>query len=277
MHGAIAEADNQIFGCMDYSLGSSTEWMVKQVPDKSHVKRMQSPLLGIAASILFVAAILAVMVYYDVHEQVLQLLGWFEAQGAWAPLLFILVMTAVVVLLLPGVLFTTGAGFVFGLVEGSIYVVVGTTLGATLAFLIARYLFGNRARRFIMAHARLRLVSDELTPNGWKIVLLTRLIPFFPSKISNYFFGLTRFSLRGYIGGSVLGFIPFSIHNVYLGSIAADITTLGARNLDRSPLEWSLYGAGFIVTVIAVVYLNHLARRALARYAEKGDIEEDIA
>ena len=250
---------------------------MKQVPNRPHVNRMRSPLLGIAASILFVAAVLAIMVYFGAHEQVLQLLEWFEAQGAWAPLFFILVMTIVVVLLLPGVLFTTGAGFVFGLVEGSIYVVVGTTLGATLAFLIARYLFGNRARRFIMGHSRLRLVSEELTLNGWKIVLLTRLIPFFPSKISNYFFGLTQFPLRGYVGGSLLGFIPFSIHNVYLGSLAADITTLGARNLDRSPLEWSLYGAGFIVTVIAIIYLNYLARRALARYAEKGAVEEDIA
>jgi hypothetical protein len=42
-----------------------------------------------------------------------------------------------------------------------------------------------------MDHARLRVVSEELTPHGWKIVLLTRLIPFFPGKISNYFFGLT--------------------------------------------------------------------------------------
>lgn len=249
---------------------------MNQSVHRSLASRFRSPLLGIAASILFVAAVLAVMVYFGAHEKVLHLLEWFEAQGRWAPLLFMLIMAAVVVFLLPGILFTTGAGFVFGLVEGSLYVVVGTTLGATLAFLIARYLFGASARQFVMEHARLRLVSDELTPNGWKVVLLTRLIPFFPGKISNYFFGLTRFSLRGFVGGSLLGFIPFSIHNVYLGSIAADISTLGVRNLDRSPLQWALYGAGFIATVIAIIYFNHLARRALARYAEKGQIEEDL-
>lgn len=250
--------------------------MVNQAAHNPRTSWMRSPLLGIAASILFVAAVLAIMVYFGAHEQVLHLLEWFEAQGSLAPLFFVLIMAAVVVLLLPGILFTTGAGFVFGLAEGSLYVVVGTTLGATLAFLIARYLFGTRARQFVMAHARLRVVSEEMTPNGWKIVLLTRLIPFFPGKISNYFFGLTQFPLRGYVGGSLLGFIPFSIHNVYLGSIAADITTLGVRNLDRSPLQWSLYGAGFVATVIAILYLNRLARRALARYAEKGDIKEEI-
>ncbi len=249
--------------------------MLKKIDLNQLAARLQSPLWGSATSILFVAILLAVMIRFGAHEQILLLLQWFEAQGAWAALLFILIMAAVVVLLLPGVLFTTGAGFVFGVVEGSIYVVTGTTLGAVLAFLLARYLFGQRARQFIMGRTRLRLVSDELTPHGWKIVLVTRLIPFFPSKISNYFFGLTPFSLRGYVGGSLLGFIPFSLHNVYLGSIAADISTLGERNVDRSPLEWSLYGAGFVATIIAVVYLNRLARRALTRYEETGVIEED--
>ncbi|MHB8713842.1 MAG: TVP38/TMEM64 family protein [Trichloromonadaceae bacterium] len=238
--------------------------------------RMQSPLWSVAAGILFVAALLAVLIYFDAHEQVLRLLEWFDAQGAWAPLLVILIMAAVVVLVFPGVLFTTGAGFVFGVVEGSIVVVLGTTLGAALAFLIARYLFGERARSFVMARAKLQLVSEELTPHGWKIVLLTRLIPFFPGKISNYFFGLTKFSLPGFVGGSLLGFIPYSVHNVYLGSIAADITALGARKLDRTPLQWALYGAGFIATVVAVIYLSRLARRALSRYTDTGAIKEKL-
>ena len=238
--------------------------------------RLTSPLWGIAASSLCVAALVAALIQFDAHEQVLHLLGWFDAQGAWAPLLFILLMAAVVLLLVPGVLFTTGAGFVFGVAEGSLYVVTGTTLGAALAFLIARHLFGPRARQFVMSHSRLRLVSAELTPHGWKIVLLTRLIPFFPSKIANYFFGLTPFAFRSYLGGSLLGFIPFSINSVYLGSIAADITTLADRGLDRSALEWTIYAAGFVASVIAVVYLNRLARRALARYEEAGAIEEDV-
>lgn len=249
---------------------------MKQTALKRLSTRLQSPLWGIAASILFVAALLGLLIHFGAIDYVLRLLRWFDAQGAWAPLLFILLMAVVVVLVLPGVLFTTGAGFVFGVIEGALYVVIGTTLGATLAFLIARYLFGQRARQFIMARAKLHLVSDELTPHGWKIVLLTRLIPFFPSKISNYFFGLTPFSLRGYVGGSLLGFIPFTINNVYLGSIAADLTTLSTRNLGRTPLEWTLYGASFVATVIAVLYLNRLARRALARYNDQDAIEENL-
>lgn len=235
--------------------------------DCAHTSRRshQSPLLGIGASILIVAVILGVLVHFGAHEQILRLLKWFDAQGAWVSLLFILTMAAVVVLVLPGVLFPPGAGFVFGIVEGSIYVVTGTTLGAVLAFLIARYLFGQRARRFILARSRLHVVSNELTAHGWKIVLLTRLIRL-PRQDLQLFLRLTPFSLRGYTAGSLLGFIPFSCHNVYLGSIVADLSTLGVHDLGRTPLEWGLYGAGFIATVSTVIYLNRLARRALARY-----------
>ena len=150
----------------------------------------------ILVSILFVALVVVLLISVDAHEEVLRLLEWLEAQGIRGPLLFTLLMVVVVVLLLPGVLFTTGAGFVFGVVTGTVCVVVGTTVGAAIAFLIARHLFGERARRYLLRHDRLRLVSDELTPHGWKIVLLTRLVPFFPFKLSNYFFGLTGFSLQ---------------------------------------------------------------------------------
>ncbi len=241
---------------------------MKETETTVRLPRKVSPLWGIVASVAFVGAVLGVLVYFGVHEQVVVLLRWVEAQGIWGPVLFIAVMALVIVFLLPGVLFTTGAGFVFGVVEGTIYVVVGSTLGAAIAFLVARHFFGERAAGFVRSQAKLNLVSQEMTPNGWKIVLLTRLIPFFPSKVSNYFFGLTKFSFQGYVIGTLIGFTPFSLHNVYLGSLAADITTLGVRNTGRTPLEWSLYGAGFVATLIAVIYLNHLARRALARYTK---------
>ena len=229
----------------------------------------------IIISILFVALGVTLLMYFDVHEDVLQLLDWLDALGIWGPLLFIMIMVLVVVLVLPGVMFTAGAGFVFGVVEGTVCVVVGTTLGAALAFLIARYLFGDRASQFVLRRARLRLVSEELTPHGWKIVLLTRLVPFFPYKLSNYFFGLTQFSLRGFMGGTFVGIIPLSLHNVWLGSIAAGITVPGGHIAARTPFEWVLYGGGFLAIVGLVVYLNRLARRALAGYTEEG-VEEEV-
>ncbi len=229
----------------------------------------------IAASVLFVALVLGALIYFDARDEVFGLFAWLEAQGAWGPILFILIMMLAVVFLIPGLVLTTGAGFMFGVVAGSAYVVIGTTLGATIAYLIARYCFGEAATRFVLRHAKLRLIADEVTPQGWKIVLLTRLVPFFPFKLSNYAFGLARFPLLGFVGGTFVGIIPFSVHNAYLGSIAADIATLGTRDGDRTPLEWGLYLAGLVATVAVVVYLNRLARRALSKYTDEGDRGEN--
>ena len=195
---------------------------------------LKRPLLGIAAGIVFVGLVLVVLVYFDLHEQLVVLLEWIDAQGAMAAVYFILLMAAMVVLLLPGIFLTTGAGFVFGLIEGTVLVVVGTVMGASLAFLIARHLFGERASRFILRRSNLQVVSDEMARHDFKVVMLTRLIPFFPSKISNYFFGLTRFTIKGFVLGSLIGFIPFSLHNVYLGSITADLASLSRLRLIRA-------------------------------------------
>jgi uncharacterized membrane protein YdjX (TVP38/TMEM64 family) len=197
---------------------------------------------------------------------VLDLLSCIEAQGALGPLLFMLVMALVVVLLVPGVMFTAGAGFAFGVIEGSVVVVLGTTLGATLAFLLARYGFGRCAEVFLGRHERLRAISNDLGEAGWKVVLMTRMVPFCPFKLSNYAFGLTRVSLRGFVCGTLVGEIPLSVHNVYLGAIAADLATLGQRSGEQTALAWLLYALGFFLVAASVVYLGARARRALARH-----------
>ena len=223
----------------------------------------------ILASTVFVGVVLAALIYVDAQDQVLALLAWIDGQGLYGPLMFLLIMALVVVLFLPGVLFTTGAGFAFGVIEGSIVVVLGTTLGATAAFLLARYGLGERAEAWLGRHARLKAMSNRFASEGWKIVLLTRLVPFFPFKLSNYLFGMTRISLRGFVGGTLIGEIPLSVHNVYLGSLAADLATLGQRPVERTPWEWTFYGAGLVLAVLSVIYLSFWARHVLAVYEEQ--------
>lgn len=230
---------------------------------RGYMSRQLTLVLSTMISIGFVAVMLAVMLYFDTDKQVLYLLEWLESQGLWALLWFVLIIALVVVLLLPGVIFTTGAGFVFGLLQGTVSVILGTTLGAALAFLIARYLFGVRTQAFIASNNQFKLIDLKMNSLGFRVVLLTRLIPFFPSKLSNYFFGFTQVSLRDFVYASLLGFIPFSLHNVYLGSIAADIAALGSRHTERTALEWGFYFAGFVLTIVAVFILNRLASQLL--------------
>jgi uncharacterized membrane protein YdjX (TVP38/TMEM64 family) len=227
---------------------------------------MKSSLAGIIGGLALLVLLLGVLIYFDVHLKLIELLEWIDTQGAWAAVLFIAVMALVVVLILPGIFFTTGAGYVFGIVAGVFYVAVGTTIGSAIAFLIARHLFGARARKFVMAKSKLSLVNDEMTKHDFKIVMLTRLIPFFPGKLSNYFFGLTNFNFWNFVMASFIGYLPFTLHNVYLGSLISDLTAMGEGGLARTPLQWALYACGFVVTIITITYFNSIAKKALAGY-----------
>jgi bacteriorhodopsin len=61
----------------------------------------------------------------------------------------------------------------------------------------------------------------------------------------------------------ISGGIPVTITNVYIGSIAADLATIGSRTASRSSVEWTIYGIGFIITIVAVIYITLIARKAL--------------
>ncbi len=198
---------------------------------------MKSPLAAVLASTTFVAVLVGLLIWFDVDQQLIELLQWINRQGLWAGFWFILIMATATVLLLPGVLFTTGAGFVFGVVYGTIYVVAGTTIGAVIAFLIARYLLGKTGRRLILRHSRIHQITEEMRRHELKVVMLTRLIPFFPGKLSNYFYGITSFTLRGFFAGTFIGLIPFSLHNVYLGSLAASLGNLESG--EEHALRWN--------------------------------------
>ncbi len=241
--------------------------MEKSTATKSGITDKTLPIgKTILVSTLFVAVILGILVAFDTQTYVEQLFAWLDKLGFWAPVLFILIDTVIVVLLLPGVIFTFGAGFLFGVIKGSLYIITATTIGGILAFIVARYLFSDRLSGFLLTHPQLESINREFECRGWKIILLTRLVPFFPFKLSNYFFGLTRFTLRDFVIGTAIGIIPITVTNVYLGSLAADLTSLMSGTSVRSPVSWVVYGLGLITAIFAVVYFTRLAKKGLEPY-----------
>lgn len=227
-------------------------------------------LLGVVLlSTLFVAALLAVMFYFDLQSYFVGFLHWLEGHGMVAYLIFIAINTLIVVFLLPGIMVTMGAGFLFGVIPGVISVVIATTMGAMIAYFVARGCLSERVAQYLLNHPKLKLLREEFVGEGWRFILLTRMVPFFPFKLSNYFFGLTRFSTRDFFVGTLFGIVPITTFNVYLGSLVADIAQLDADIVARSPLAWVFYGFGFVVTVIAVVYVSRHATRALGRYESR--------
>ena len=219
-----------------------------------------------ALGVLLVIAVVAAIFLFGAEAHVLDLIAWFGEQGVWGALVFALIYAAFVVLVLPTLPLTLGAGFIFGLGPGSLLVIMGDGVGATIAFLMARHLLGGRLRLFARKHPKLRLINERFGREGWRVVLLTRMVPFFPFKLSNYFFGMAGYGLSGFVFGTVFGIIPITVTNVYVGSLVADLALLGTPGAARSDIEWAVYGAGFVVALGTTIYLTWLARKALREW-----------
>ncbi len=190
-------------------------------------------------------------------------LDWIAGLGALAPVAFIAIYIAACVAFVPGSILTIGAGVIFGVVRGSIYVSIASTLGATAAFLVGRYLAREWVSARLEGNAKFRAIDEAVGMEGWKIVVLTRLSPVFPFNLLNYAYGLTRVTLRDYFFASWAGMIPGTILYVYIGSLGGDLARAAEGGAGRTPARWALTAVGFIATVAVVVYATRIGARAL--------------
>ena len=191
------------------------------------------------------------------------ILLWIQNLGYVSAIAFILLYIVATIALVPGSILTLGAGVVFGVVWGSVYVLIGAILGETCAFLLGRYLARDWISRKIQHNQTFVELDRALNQEGLKIIFLTRLSPLFPFSLLNYAFGITGISLRDYFIGSI-GMIPMTITYVYLGSLAGNLATIGeATQLANPELQWTIKIVGFIATVAATLYLTRVARRTL--------------
>jgi uncharacterized membrane protein YdjX (TVP38/TMEM64 family) len=208
--------------------------------------------------------LLAMAALFDLQEVLHHWLAEISGLGASGPLLFAGLYILACVLLIPGAVLTLGAGALFGAVAGFVAVSIGSTLGATGAFLIGRYLARDLVAGRIADSARFKAVDEAVGREGWKIVLLTRLSPIFPFNLLNYALGLTRVSLKHYFFATWLGMMPGTLLYVYIGSLAGDLAALSSGGGARTAGEWILYGIGLLATLAATVFVARLARKALA-------------
>jgi uncharacterized membrane protein YdjX (TVP38/TMEM64 family) len=207
--------------------------------------------------LLVVAVVVLAIIYLPLQEA----LDWVEGLGAWGPLALGLIYVLSCVLFVPGFILTVGAGFLFGVVQGTIVVSLASTLGATLACLVGRYLARDQIARMVEGNDRFAAVDTAVAREGFKIVLLTRLSPIFPFNLLNFAYGLTRVPIGHYMLASWIGMLPGTIMYVYFGSVAEDVATVGSG--EKTTAEWALTIVGFAAAVIVTVFVTRIARRAL--------------
>lgn len=233
-----------------------------QVTQHASVDIAAAPQNAIARKILIVvmfALAVAGFFYFDLKHYLSldalranrdSLLAFTDSHYGAGVVLFIIIYAGVTGASLPGaVILTLAGGFLFGSVLGTIYVNVGATTGATLAFFAARYLlrdwvesrFGNR----------LGAIQEGFRKNAFSYLMTLRLIPLFPFFLVNLVSGLSRVSVRTHIGATALGIIPGSFVYAYAGRQLGTINSLSEIASPRVLVAFTLLG---LLAMVPVVY-----------------------
>lgn len=220
---------------------------------------LRGPIIG---SVALAALLVCALLFFDEAKTgAVVLIEWIDSLGGAGMAAFFGLYVLAVLLILPGVVLTLGGGFLFGFWIGAGLVVASLAVGSGLAFLIARHLFGEGMARRLESRPSLKAINRGLERDGWKLVALSRCMPGFPYKLSNYFFGLTAISFRDFFLANLVGVIPLSLTNVYIGAAAANLAALAKQ--EPQPWQWALYAAGFVAALATLALLTRMARRAM--------------
>src|SRR6266849_2953733 len=200
--------------------------------DKHKTKNAIGRLITLIAIVI---ALFLAMRFLPVQQWLRSFNDWVGQMGTAGIFIFIGVYAVATVLMAPGSILTIGAGFAFGLWKGFLAVSAGATLGASLAFLVARFIAREKIEAIARRNETFRKIDNAIGQQGAKLIFLLRLSPVIPFNFSNYFYGLTAVKFWPYVLASWIGVLPGTVLYVYCGTVgkAGVQAASGARG--RSP------------------------------------------
>ncbi|MFM4983050.1 FAD-dependent oxidoreductase [Aeromonas veronii] len=188
---------------------------------------------------------------------------WVDSHFVSASLLFVLIYVLSTALSLPGAsLLTLGGSAVFGVTWGLLLVSFASSIGATLAFLSARFLL----RDWVTARFgdKLATFQSGMAKEGAFYLLSLRLIPIFPFFLVNLLMGLTPIRVSTYYWVSQLGMLPGSFVYVLAGSELGQLTSTG--NILSPGLMVALTLLGLMPWLVKKLTAKLALRRLLSPY-----------
>jgi uncharacterized membrane protein YdjX (TVP38/TMEM64 family) len=218
--------------------------------------------LKVVLAIAVVIAVVILLRVLPVAAWLEQFKLWVQGQGALGYVLYALVYVVCCVLVIPALALTLGSGAIFGFVGGAIVNVIAATIGATLAFLLARTVLRHRVERMTEHNVKFRALDRAITTEGTKIMWLVRISGFPPFTWVNYAFGLTGIPLSTYVVTTFFGIIPGTIAFTYAGAAGAKALT-GEGN--RVVLIVTAVGA-----VLVSAFIAHVAAKAIRKAGVEG-------
>ena len=230
-------------------------------------KQSKSAIARLAVLTVIVVALLLAMRFLPVREWLTSFNNWVGQMGTVGIFIFILVYAAATVLLTPGSILTIGAGFAFGLWKGFLAVSAGATLGAALAFLVARFIARAKVEAIAQQNENFRKIDNAIGRQGAKLIFLLRLSPAIPFNLSNYFYGLTGVKFWPYVLASWLGMMPGTFLYVYIGAAgnAAVLAAAGGEAVKHGWQYWAFPSIGLVATIVVTIWVTKIARDALRK------------
>ncbi|KGO14422.1 membrane protein [Clostridium botulinum] len=146
---------------------------------------------------------------------------YINSYGAIAPIIYIILFTLVPLTLFPDSILAIAGGMAFGMVEGSIYTIIGVICGASLSFYIARLLGRTVVEKLIRGKGK--WFEDGVEKNGFLVVFILRLIPLVPFDIISYGAGLSKIKFKDFILATMVGIIPGILVFINLGDKVLNI------------------------------------------------------
>jgi uncharacterized membrane protein YdjX (TVP38/TMEM64 family) len=230
----------------------------------------KSTIRRLVVLIVIVIAIFLAMQFLPVQQWLGNFNAWVAHTGVAGIFVFIGVYAVATVLLAPGSVLTVGAGFAFGLWKGFLAVSAGSTLGAALSFIVARFVARDKVEAIARGNEKFQRIDNAIGKQGAKLVFLLRLSPVIPFNLSNYFYGLTSVKFWPYLLASWIGMIPGTFLYVYIGTAgqAAVSAAAGGNAVEHGWQYWTFMSVGLVATVTATVWVTIIARDALQKTAD---------
>ncbi len=195
------------------------------------MKKLQNPKIAI---LVFIAILLAAFFIFDLGQyftldylkaQRDNFSSYYQANTLFTIAVYMLIYIIVTALSLPGAaVMTLAGGAIFGLTVGTIAVSFASTIGATLAFLVARLLLRDYVQNKFKD--KLQSINDGVAKDGPFYLFTLRLIPLFPFFIINLVMGLTPIRTRQFFLVSQIGMLPGTLVYVNAGAQLASIDSL---------------------------------------------------
>ncbi len=168
--------------------------------------------------LLLLAIVAVAIVVAASHRDALQAEGlsdFIDEHPGAMPLVFVAVHVVASLAFMPRGVLALAAGGLFGVAWGLVWALIGSMAGAMAGFALARWTNGGmlRAEQMPLVGGLLQQAEN----GGWRLVLITRLVPVLPHSLVNYAYGMSRLTGRDYALGSFLGMLPQTVAFVKLG------------------------------------------------------------